>query len=624
MPMIEAQITCVADRTNKVMNLIFGGSSQTFSLAAGDVFARNLMPLPEICNDLMRIACAVFHADCSVSRGGDTRSDMGAAWRRSFSARVSVSDPQLWARQDVRDALVAAAEFLTEDHFQFEFDQIPPGKPAQQYFNFSSHEDDRTFDEVILFSGGLDSFAGALQSLAAGTGNVVLLTHRSSQKAITRQTRLADYLKERFPKRVLHVQIAARRKATVAIERTQRSRSLLFTSLAYAVARALQISTISFYENGVISQNLPISGSVVGTSATRTTHPHSLVLLERLLGALGGSRIAISNPFIWKTKSDVLEVIRAYGAEDQIRHTVSCTNLHTQSAEESHCGDCTQCLDRRFAVFATGLEAFEQDVIYSTDVFVGSRSKDRSKQVAIEWTRHARRMAQMTPDKLMNEFGLQISRLIRGHPELPGTEAISRIADLQAKHGKSALIAIENALKYHGGALARGEVPASALLAMLSANDTDDAAIELNPSVEAGLEEGTAASIDGPAVRFPLQVRFYQTEGQRRTVDHLDVKDLGMVSGEPASVAHALKPVFDEDRNLGRPIDDCRYTLAKNITTTKKMSVSAVTKNIQRCREELAEFYAAMEGNPPAEPLLIQSRGPKGYRLDPTIRVFTK
>ncbi|WP_103256405.1 7-cyano-7-deazaguanine synthase [Tabrizicola aquatica] len=621
--MIEAQITCVADRTDKRLNLIFGGSSQTFNLAAGDVFARNLMPLPETCNDLMRIACAVFHADCSVSRGGDARSDMGAAWRRGFSAKVKVSDPQLWARQDVREALVDAAGFLTEDTFQFEFEDLPPGKPTQQYFNFAAREDERTFDEVILFSGGLDSFAGALQSLATGTGNVVLLTHRSSQKAITRQTKLADYLKERFPKRVLHVQITARRKATVATERTQRSRSLLFTSLGYAVARALQISTISFYENGVISQNLPISGSVVGTSATRTTHPLSLVLLERLLGALGGSRIAIRNPFIWKTKAEVLEVIRAHGAEDQIKHTVSCTNLHTQSAEVSHCGDCTQCLDRRFAVFATGMEAFEQDVHYSTDVFVGARGNGRSRQVAIEWTRHARRMAQMTPDKLANEFGLQMSRLVRGLPDLPRDEARSRIAELQTKHGKTALIAIENALRYHAGTLARGEVPVSALLATLSADDTGDTAIELNPSVEAGLEQGTAASIHGPAVRFPLQVRFYQTEGQRRSVDHLDVQDLGMVSGEPASVAHALKPVFDEDRNLGRPIDGCRYTLAKNITTTKKMSVSAVTKNIRRCREELAEFYLAMEGIPPAEPLLIQSHGPKGYRLDPTIRVIT-
>lgn len=621
--MIEAQITCVADRTDKRLNLIFGGSSQTFNLAAGDVFARNLMPLPETCNDLMRIACAVFHADCSVSRGGDARSDMGAAWRRGFSANVKVSDPQLWARQDVREALVDAVEFLTEDTFQFEFEDLPPGKPTQQYFNFAAREDERTFDEVILFSGGLDSFAGALQSLAAGTGNVVLLTHRSSQKAITRQTKLADYLKERFPKRVLHVQITARRKATVATERTQRSRSLLFTSLAYAVARALQISTISFYENGVISQNLPISGSVVGTSATRTTHPLSLVLLERLLGALGGSRIAIRNPFIWKTKAEVLEVIRAHGAEDQIKHAVSCTNLHTQSAEVSHCGDCTQCLDRRFAVFATGMEAFEQDVHYSTDVFVGARGNGRSRQVAIEWTRHARRMAQMTPDKLMNEFGLQMSRLVRGLPDLPRDEARSRIAELQTKHGKTALIAIENALRYHAGSLARGEVPVSALLATLSAEDAGDTAIEPTPSVEVSLDQGPAASTHAPAVRFPLQVRFYQTGGQRRSVDHLDVKDLGMVSGEPASVAHALKPVFDEDRNAGRPIDECRYTLAKNITTTKKMSVSAVTKNIQRCREELAEFYLAMEGILPAEPLLIQSHGPKGYRLDPTIRVIT-
>lgn len=620
--MIEAEITHVAQPTTRLLQLIFKGGSKTFELAAGDVFARNLMPLPEICNDLMRIACAVFHADGSTSRGGDARADLGEAWRRDFRAKIKVSQPLIWGRQDVSEALREAAEFLTEDNFQFQFDDLPQGKPVQEYFNLGDDADTRTFDEVILFSGGLDSFAGALQALAGGKGNVVLLTHRSAQKAITRQTRLADYLKQRFPRRVLHVEITARRKSTVATERTQRSRSLLFASLAYGVARAMSIRTISFYENGVISQNLPITGSVVGTMATRTTHPYGLLLLERLLATLGDERTAIRNPFAWKTKSEVLEVIRQCGAEDQIKQTVSCTSLHTQSTKVTHCGACTQCLDRRFAIYATGLQAFDPEGAYETDVFIGARTSDRSRQVATEWTRHARSVAHITPSEIISRFGLEVARLVRGYSDLPGAEVQARVTELQRRHGHAALSAIERALVFHGPSMARGEVPRSALISSLSDEDNNLP----TPPQNVGAELGTAdPSLVLPqpswAFRFPLQVVFTQAPNGRAGADRVEVLGLGAVQGLPASVAHALKTIFDEDQAAGRSVGDCQYTLAKLIQLAKDMKPTAVTKNIQRCREELAEFYLALEGRLPSEPLLIQSHIPKGYRLDPTIRV---
>jgi len=620
--MIEARVEHVASPTSKILNLIFAGSGQTFDLAAGDVFARSLMPLPDVCNDMMRIACAVFHADGSVSRGGDTRPDLGESWRRDFRARIKVSRPDIWSRRDVSSALREAAEFLTEDRFQFDFEELPEGRAVQQYFNFGEDDDSSSFNEIILFSGGLDSFAGALQALAGGNGNVVLLTHRSAQKAITRQTLLADYLKERFPRRVLHVQITARRKATKAIERTQRSRSLLFASLAYAVARALRIPTISFYENGVISQNLPISGSVIGTMATRTTHPYGLVLLERLLASLGDERVAIRNPFAWMTKTEVLEVIRKFGAEDQIRNTVSCTSLHTQSTEISHCGSCTQCLDRRFAVYAAGMEGFEQDVHYRTDVFVGARDSEKSRQVAIEWTRHARSMERVSPDDLLSRFGHEVARLLRGHPGLPKADTLVRIADLQARHAKAALRAIERALCIHGPAMARGEVPGSALISTLSEDSGGEHQLPESVSrMPRDPESHTAMERTSPAFGFPLQVSFSQLGEVGSPVDVVDVKGLGSVTGLPASVAHGLKTIFDEDQAEGLPIESCRYVTAKLIPMKSNIKAAAVTKNIQRCRDQLSEYYVAVEGSEPAEPLLIQSSGPKGYRLDPTIRI---
>ena len=50
------------------------------------------------------------------------------------------------------------------------------------------------------------------------------------------------------------------------------------------------------------------------------------------------------------------------------------------------------------------------------------------------------------------------------------------------------------------------------------------------------------------------------------------------------------------------------------------MTKPAVGQNVKRCRDELAELYEAVAGVPPTEPLLIQTRPQKGYRLDPDCR----
>ncbi len=170
--------------------------------------------------------------------------------------------------------------------------------------------------------------------------------------------------------------------------------------------------------------------------------------------------------------------------------------------------------------------------------------------------------------------------------------------------------------------MARGEVPKSALISSLSDDDTHVHPVE---EKERTASKGDGAAVELPSLtpsyRFPLQVVFSQIAKGGSSVDRVEVIGLGAVQGLPASVAHGLKVAFDRDQADGRSVDDCRYVLAKQIPMTKSMKPSAVTKNIQRCREELEEYYLAVEGDRPSEPILIQSHVPKGYRLDPTIRV---
>lgn len=58
---------------------------------------------------------------------------------------------------------------------------------------------------IVLFSGGLDSLAGALHELNDSNRHVVLVSHRNLPTMGRRQGLLAERLARDFPKRVTHV-----------------------------------------------------------------------------------------------------------------------------------------------------------------------------------------------------------------------------------------------------------------------------------------------------------------------------------------------------------------------------------------------------------------------------------
>ena len=151
----------------------------------------------------------------------------------------------------------------------------------------------------------------------------------------------------------MHVPVLVTRQEPLRVhEYTQRSRSFLYTALACVIARLFGNSRIRFFENGVVSINLPISEQVVGARATRTTHPLVLERFREFFSAAVGKTIDIENPFIWKTKAEVIGSIVARGCGPLIQHTVSCTRSYDITKLHTHCGCCSQCLDRRFAVLA--------------------------------------------------------------------------------------------------------------------------------------------------------------------------------------------------------------------------------------------------------------------------------
>ena len=108
-------------------------------------------------------------------------------------------------------------------------------------------------------------------------------------------------------------------------EYTQRSRSFLYMSIGATIAKMIGLKSVRFYENGVISLNLPVCAQVAGGRATRTTHPKVMKGFQDIISLVAGEPFTIENPFIWKTKADVVEVITKAGCADLIARAMTCT-----------------------------------------------------------------------------------------------------------------------------------------------------------------------------------------------------------------------------------------------------------------------------------------------------------
>lgn len=233
-----------------------------------DISGRMTANMDPVLVDLLEVATYVYCADQAATRGGPTSQDFGAAWRRRFEFHIPVRQPDLWSSKPVRTALCETLGFLSDDEYEFNFKKLRRVQPATRYLDFSQ-DTDAGFqaEEVMLFSGGLDSLAGAVHEVIDEGRSVALVSHRSSGKIDAKQQQLVRDLTARSSRKPLHVPVWVNKDKALGREYTQRSRSFLFASLGAVVARLFNLWRIRFYENGVVSINLPISAQVVGGRA---------------------------------------------------------------------------------------------------------------------------------------------------------------------------------------------------------------------------------------------------------------------------------------------------------------------------------------------------------------------
>ena len=462
--------------------LQINGHDKNIILKIEEVRKKYLADIPNVLTDLLEIAGYVFAADNSVTRGGPALRNMGRDWRRSFRLVIGVRELGLWSSTELRHALRELLGFLSDDSWQFQFVPLDAPTPWPEYFDFSRNEDDSGASNVVLFSGGLDSLAGALHELRNANQRIVLVSHKSSPIAVNRQTALARELRDRFGSRVFHVPVRVNMtEQQPPVEDTQRTRSFLFTAIATVVANLAGAHRIRFFENGIMSVNLPISAQVVGTRATRTTHPHSLRLLEKLVRLVLANDIVIDNPFVWMTKAEVIQVLRAPVDQPLIAQSISCSRTREVTSMHWHCGTCAQCLQRRIGTLGAGLSEADPKEGYAVDFLTDPRDDGEDRVMAVDMVRSALEFRRLSDQGFLHRYAGEFSRLGTSVPGTASNEAARKFLDLFKRHGETVRAIFIEATQTNSAALVDQTLPPDCLLRMVFErpdSEIDDSRLE--------------------------------------------------------------------------------------------------------------------------------------------------
>ena len=448
------------------VRLSLSGTQSNVALKVSDISERMVANLPPELIDLLEIATYVYCADQATTRGGPAGRGYGASWRRQFCFYIPVRAPDLWASSAVTAALCDTLAFLSDDEYEFTFRKLVEPPPVEQYLDFRPADaSEPEAEEVILFSGGLDSLSGAIQDAVVAKKAVALVSHRSSPKIANRQKALVQDLGTHYTsKKPFHVPVWVHKDEALGKEYTQRTRSFLYASLAAVVARIFGLWRIRLYENGVVSINLPISAQVVGGRATRTTHPQVLNGFTELFSTIFEKPFVVENPFAWKTKAQIVQAIRDAGCGDLIKHTVSCTRVRDITKLRTHCGLCSQCIDRRFATLSAGCpDAEDPEEMYGVDLLRGERARGESRTMLESYAATARRVKDMSDTTFFTEFG-EAHRATRYIQGMTVDDAANRILDLHKRHAEDVCDVITKGIRDHAQDISNGEVPSSCLL----------------------------------------------------------------------------------------------------------------------------------------------------------------
>jgi 7-cyano-7-deazaguanine synthase in queuosine biosynthesis len=307
-----------------------------------DTFGTEFGDITTLEADLLLLAAAIYAVDRCVKRGEREESP------RDLELDIPVIN--IGALQAVVPTIELVLRKLSSDSWRIHLRQ-EAGSPEKRASSKT------VSGKTLLFSGGLDSLAAAVD-FGRPDPELHLISHVThNQPTSTAQKQLVLLLTNRLKLSIPHHRFFVSAKSVPPSptfrfdsENSQRTRSYLFLTLAALSARRLRHDEVLVIaENGQMAIHLPITQARIGPYSTRTAHPEILQLMEKLLNEVLGTHLKFWNPYVDKTKSEVIRKLYKT-LPDAIPVSTSCWKNARLSNSATHCGFCIPCIIRRIAI----------------------------------------------------------------------------------------------------------------------------------------------------------------------------------------------------------------------------------------------------------------------------------
>jgi len=144
------------------------------------------------------------------------------------------------------------------------------------------------------------------------------------------------------------------------------------------------------------------------------------------------------------TKSDIVSLLKKNGRLDLLNSTVSCSRTFDNGIKhsQSHCGRCSQCIDRRFAIASAGLLDEEDRGIYAYDFVVDNICPDsedkfgrEERTLLIDYVRLAMRLREQNIDSFEDEWLDQLTDVVDVINTFTEAEATEKLHELFVRYG---------------------------------------------------------------------------------------------------------------------------------------------------------------------------------------------
>lgn len=338
-------------------------------------FSETFPTITSLENDLLTVGSAIYASDLACKRG--LREDV----TRDINLTIPVINYSGF--KAIKSDLEIALWTLSHDNWTITFTRAE-GTPerAKKWLELKG--------QTILFSGGVDSFAGAIELIEKNGLDAVQLASHLTANPVTResQEQLSNYIEKAFgkPLRIV-VRTGGTKSGSFGFpsdsdrEETQRTRSFMFLTIAALAARRSGHSKIVMIaENGQMAIHLPLSMARIGAFSTHTAHPDFVQQAAQLFSSILDVPLKIENPYLYCTKAEVVaRIVSGHGKA--LKDSVSCWR-GSRVTQFNHCGQCVPCLIRRVAFEQNGvvIPEYERDLL-SEDIQTLPETDDGKRNV---------------------------------------------------------------------------------------------------------------------------------------------------------------------------------------------------------------------------------------------------